>query len=113
MGNVGCNNENMGIHNIVHIKVGVWCHEAWIYCGGVSTAVNLLLPISVLPIANGNQPAFSFMFFYRSEAWNFSPDRQIEKICKSCQNKMVLVGIGQHDSPEFRRQSNEFAQVRY
>ncbi|XP_076077574.1 kynurenine formamidase-like [Mytilus galloprovincialis] len=43
-------------------------------------------------------------------AWDNSPLKQLDTIKKTSSHRHIIVAVGQHDSPEFRRQSQEFQQ---
>ena len=48
---------------------------------------------------------------YRDSAWENSPSNHVTELCARCHDVDVLVVVGQYDSPEFHRQSQEFDQV--
>ncbi|KAK2191560.1 hypothetical protein NP493_51g04062 [Ridgeia piscesae] len=47
----------------------------------------------------------------KDSAWENSPTNHVTELCARCHDVDILVVVGQYDSPEFHRQSQDFDQV--
>lgn len=50
--------------------------------------------------------------YHRESAWKYSPWRMIDDLIRLNKSKKIKVLVGEHDSPEFQRQSKDLTNVR-